>query len=252
MILVPKMYLRDGKVAARQGTTSPLFQDDPFATAQAMTDSGAEAIQIVDLGIPHVGTSPHLPIITRIHHELEVAVYVGGSFKTTQSVESFMNAEIELVALDSVAYQQPAFLKEVIEQFPARVAVHIDVKAGRVTIPGYTVVANKTALDYAERFIDQGVRFILYSDVGPSGTMENDNFDQLLEFCNKATARIFCTSEISSLADMQRIALLGAPRLDALVLDRSLAEGHIDLRGAIAMLADLSLESSDEATLTDM
>ena len=254
MILIPQFYLRSGKVVLPEGTTSPTFSDDPMATAQALKDSGAEAVHIIDLGVVPVGASPHLAVIKRIHDTLGLAVYVGGGFKTVQAIDPYNEAGIELVALGSVAYQQPAFLEEAAKKFPARIATHIDVKAGRVTIPGYTVVANKTAFDYAERFIGQGVRYIFYSETGAGDLMADEHFAKLESFARKVTVRVLCTSGVASLGDVERIAKISiaAPRLDGLVLGRPLFEGRIDLRGAIAMVSDIMMAAGDESTLTEM
>nr|HPQ80836.1 HisA/HisF-related TIM barrel protein [bacterium] len=126
MILVPQLYLKNGKVLMHEGTTSPLFQDDPLSTARAMKDAGAEALYVMDLGVPPVGASPHLPTIKRIHDDLGLACYVTGGFKTVQSMEPYITAGVEIIALGSVAYQQPAFLDEACKKFPARIATHID------------------------------------------------------------------------------------------------------------------------------
>ena len=254
MILIPQIYLKNGKVLLHEGTTSPLISEDPFATARSMKDSGAEAIHIVDLGITQVGAGPHLPTIKRIHDELGLACYIGGGFKTVQAIESYISAGIEIVALGSVAYQQPAFLEEACKKFPARVATHIDVKAGRVTIPGYTVAANKTAFDYAERFVKEGVRYIFYSEVGGGGAMADEHYEKLGSFCKSVTARVVCTSEVGSLAEIERIAgiSVSSPRLEGLSLGKPLFEGKFDLRSAVAMVNDIMLASGDESTLTEM
>lgn len=254
MILIPQFYLRGGKVVLPEGTTSPTFSDNPMKTALALKDAGAEAIHVVDLGIVPVGTSPHLAVIKQIHDTLGLAIYVGGGFKTTRAIEPYVDAGVELVALGSIAYQQPAFLEEAAKKFPARIATHIDVKAGRVTIPGYTVVANKTAFDYAERFVGQGVRYIFYAETGANDLMAEEHFAKLESFARKVTVRVLCTSGVASLADVERIAKIsiGAPRLDGLVLGRPLFEGRIDLRGAVAMVSDVMMSAGDESTLTEM
>lgn len=252
MLLIPQIYLKNKRVAALEGQTSPLFQEDPIATAQAIKEAGAEAIHIVDLGIPPVGTSPHLPVIKKICGEVELAVYAEGAFKTTHSVEGYIGAGVEMVALGTIAYQQPAFLEELCKNFSGKIAAHIDIKGGHVTIPGYAVVANKTAIDYANQFAEKGVRHILYSDVDANNRIGDQNIKTLSEFCRGTMARVICTSEVASLADIERIAELDAPRLDGLVLSKSLYDGRIDLRGAIAAVNDIALARGNESTMTEM
>ncbi|MFH0799594.1 MAG: HisA/HisF-related TIM barrel protein [Pseudomonadota bacterium] len=252
MILIPQIYLRNGKVVLVDRGASPLFSEDPLRTAAAIKDSGAEAIYMMDLSVPPVGVSPNLAVAKNIREETGLFLYVAGAFKSQAGIESFASIGADFMVLGSIAYQQPAFLAEVSGKFPGRIATHIEVKAGRVTIPGYAVVTNKTALDYAEQFLKSGVRHILYSDVGADGLMSDENLANIVAFCKQVTARIICATELSSLSDVERIVKLGALRLDGIVLGRVLQEGRIDLRSAISMVNDLNLASADESTLTEM
>ncbi|MFA4874655.1 MAG: HisA/HisF-related TIM barrel protein [bacterium] len=251
MLLIPQIYLKNGKVAFREGTRSALFHESPLETARAMKAAGAEMMHISDLNVQTVGASPNFPHIKSIHDEAGLAIYVNGGFKTTQSVDACIAAGAEFVALGPLAYQQPAFLDELCKEFPGKIGTHIDVRGGRVTIPGYAVVTNKTAFDYAERFLDSGVRYILYSDVKADGTTGEENFKNLLEFCKKITARIICTSEVGNLADIEKIVKLSAPRLEGLILSKALDEDRIDLRSAIVMVNDLVIASGNESTIAE-
>jgi len=252
MILIPQIYLRGGKVARSEQTTSPLFVDDPFETANALKGAGAEGLLCMDLSLTPVGTSPNLMPIKKIHDEVELGIYVGGGFKTPQEIEGYVKAGVELVIIGSIAYQKPDFLESICKSFPGKIAVHIDVKAGRVTIPGYAVASNKTPFDYAEEFVAKGVRYILYSEISAEGKMDDTCFNNIEKFCNEVTARVICTSNVNSLNDIERLVTMNAQRLEALVLAKSLYEGRIDLMGANAMIADLSLAGDSDSTLTEM
>lgn len=252
MILIPQIYLKNTKVILPEGTTSHIFSEDPITTAAALKDSGIEIIYCIDLSVPHVGMSPNLGVMKKMHDDLNLTVYASGSFKTAQSIESCISHNVELIALGSIAYQQPIFLTEVCRRFPGRIAVHIDVKGDHVTIPGYTVAANKSALDYAKQFMQSGVRFFFYSDVGADGRMTTEHLTRLKNFCANVTARVICTSEAIDMPEILGIVNLGAPRLDGLVMSKFLYENRIDLRAAVATVSELTMDSGDEPTLTEM
>lgn len=252
MLIIPQIYLKNGKAVGVGTTNAALFKDDPMATAQAMKDAGVEILYLIDLAVPPVGLSPHLSIIKKIKDELKLSIYVDGGFKTLQSVETFINAGAELVVVGLMAYQQALVLEETCKKFPGKIATHIDLKGGHVTIPGYTVATNKTSFDYSDGFLQSGVRHFFYSEVGPDGLMQEEHFDSLTKFCKRVTARVVCTSEIRSPADIERIAQMNVPRLDGLVLAKSLYENKVDLRGTISMINNIALETGDESTLTDM
>lgn len=252
MILIPQFYLKNGKVALRAGSTSPIFSEDGVETAKAMQDAGVEKLHISDLSVPHVGASPSAPVLKEIRKRTNLVVSVDGTFRTVQTVKDYLECGLEFVALGSIAYQQPQFLDELCKEFKGKIAVHIDVKGGKVTIPGYAVATNKTAYDYAEQFLEKGVRYILYSDIRNDGTMGEENFKSILDFCKSVNARIVCTSEVQNIEDIERIFTLGAPRLEGIILARSLFEDRVDLRSAIIMANDLLIASGNEATLADL
>lgn len=251
MIIIPQLYLRGKKIVALEGTISPIYDEDPFLMAQHIKAAGAEAIYIVDLGIQNIGVGENGPIIQKIREDLGLDIYIGGAFKSIRAIDSYLAMDLKAAILESMAYQQPTLVKEACEKFPDRIGVQIHVQAGRVTIPGWTVAANKTALDYATQFGDLGVKLFFYSDVAIDGLLKKENLENILVFCKKVNRSVICTSEISGSPDIEKLATLGAPTLDGLVVTRSLYEGHIDLRAAIDLIADLSFAPGNEPTLRE-
>lgn len=252
MILIPQIYVRGKKVVSLERTVSPIYDEDPFVMASRIKDAGAEAIYIVDLGIPHLGTSENAPVIQKIKEDLGLDIFIGGGFRSVRSIEAYLAMDLKMAVLETVAYQQPQFVKEACAHFPEGIAVTINVRAGRVTIPGWTVAANKTALDYAEQFSEVGVKTFFYSDVGNDGFLGGWNLTNLLNFCKRVHKSVICTSEIKGSPDIEKLVTLGAPGLDGLVLARALYEGRLDLKAAIAFVTDLSMAKGNEPTLTEM
>lgn len=252
MLIIPQIYLKNGKVPLRKETRSALFHENPIETAKAIKDSGATMLHIVDLNVHAVGLSPNLPFIKAIHKEVGLSIFVDGGFKTRQAVEACLAAGSEFVVLGTIAYQQPNFLEELCKTFPGKIGAHIDVKAGHVTIPGYAVIANKTSFDYAGQFLESGVRYIIYSDVRADGTTGDENIQNLYKFCFKVNARIICASDIFSLKDIEKIMKLGAPRLEGLILSKSLEEDRIDMRSALARVSELTISSDSDSTIAEI
>jgi len=252
MIIIPQIFIRAKRTVALEKTVSPIFDEDPFVMASRIKDAGGEAVYIVDLAIPHVGTGENAPIVQKIRDELGLNVFIGGAFRSIRSIEAYMGLDLSMAVLETVAYQQPTFVKEACEKYPGAIAVQISVHGGRVTIPGWTVAANKNAFDYADQFGEQGVKNFFYSSVGNDGFMGNESYENLLTFCKRVHKSVFCTSEIKGSPDIERLVTLGAPGLEGLVLSRSLYEGRVDLKAAIAFVSDLSMDKGNEPTLTEM
>lgn len=252
MILVPQIYLKEGRAIEPENTSFNLFDTDAYAMTKAMMAVGTDAVYLTDLNVSPVGQSPNLPIITKIKRDFKIKVYVTGPFRAKQSLTPYIEAGVDMIVLDTHAYQQPQIVADACELAPKHIAVSIDVRDGRVTIPGWTVAANKTAFDYAERFRDQGVTIFFYSNTKADGTTTDEHLAELQKFCKEVRTTVFCTNEVTSLEDVQKLVTLGAPGLLGYILGRGMYQGKIDLRGANSMVADMMLDSSNEPTLQEL
>jgi len=252
MILVPQIYVKSGQAVRLENTSMTMFSEDAFALARAMQEAGTEMVHITDLNVTAVGAGVNVPIIKEITQALDMRIVVGGAFRNTQSIDTYIKLDAEAIVFDSYAYQQPQLVTEACSQYPGKIAVHIDSRDGRVTIPGWTVAANKTALDYVERFGEQGVKTFFYSNMTIDEKTTDENLKEILMFCKKAGSTVYCTNEIYDMNDIVKFVTLGAPRLEGLILGRSIYQGRIDLRGANAFVADLVQDSNNEPTMQDM
>ena len=252
MLLIPQLFFRNGKIAIPESSKNSIINEDPMETTRLLKDAGVEAIYCIDLSITPIGESPNFLTIKKIREAHKLSTYLGGNFKTLKEIEGYIRGGVELVALGSIAYQRPDFLKEACEKLPARIAAKIDVRGDKVTIPGYAVASNKSPIEYADYFNKNGVRYIMYSDAQSDGSLTEKNIANIETFCREVTARIICTTEVQSLADVEKIASIDHPRLEGLVISKAIYNGKIDIRGAVALVNDITLTSGSESTLTEM
>ena len=251
MQVIPALYIKDGKAVALEGTVNSLFDENLVDMCLALKDVGVEAVYINDLNIPKVGSSSNLPIIKKVKDKTDLFIYAGGSFLSPTSVDAVVQNGADVVMLGTVAYQQPDFIKSISSKLSGKIGVSISVRGGKVTIPGWTVVSNKTAYDYAERFADHGVKYVYYSDVDSHGNMGPENYQRLLDFCKSMDFSVVSSSEISSARDVENLVVLGAPKLVGLVLNHAFYEERVDTRSIVDMISDLVLAESNEPTITD-
>lgn len=252
MQLIPQIYLKNGKVAIPEGKTRTILDEDLHATAKILTAAGCESIVCVDLNASPIKPSPNIALIKELQADYNLSTIISASFKTADEIEPYIKAKASLMLIGQAAYQQPELISEACKKFPAKIAVSIDVKGNRVTIPGYAAVSNKSALDYAIQFQNLGVRTFFYSQVANNGLIDDDSLDGIFNFCKSASARVICASEILNISDIERIVRTIAPKMDGIVLAKAISENRIDLRGAITLVNDLLIDLSSDATIAEM
>ena len=250
MLLIPKIYLKNGKAVAIENTTSPLFSSEPDKFIEDLRRLGYQHFHIVDLSVQNIGAQPHLELVKKWLAQ-KITLTLTGNFVTIQAMEQYIDSGVSLIALQAVAYQQPPFVEEACREFPERIATHIDVKAKKIFIPGWTAVSTKTAFDYAERFRDAGVKTIFYSDVDAQGNISAENMQSTRAFCCNSMMRVFIHSEVSGPDNIIALARLGAPRIEGLILNKALYLGKVDLSSLPTQMADIAQDLGTEPTLLD-
>jgi len=251
MLIIPVMYIRGGSVLKPAGSAGPAVKTDPAGLARDWVKTGVEAIHINDLDTPPSGISPNNDVIKKLTSELRLKVAVEGKIRSPETVERYLSAGVERVLIDSIAYQKPAFLSELCGRFPKKIATQIDVRRGKVNIKGWTVAANKTALDYVEQFKTAGVDAIYYSDVFEEGVLKPEDFGRIRDFLRKAMIKTYHATDMTAPSDVEQLIMLESYGLKGTLVGRSLYEGKINLEAIITLVKERSGGGLDEPTYTE-
>jgi phosphoribosylformimino-5-aminoimidazole carboxamide ribotide isomerase len=151
--------------------------------------------------------------------------------------------------LGSIAYQNLELVKEAAQKNPGKVGITIDVRDNKVTIPGYIVAANKTAMDYANRFRDIGVSIFAYSNVDTNGNTTAAQIEEIRKFCMESHIPTICTNQLNTQNELGDILKLEAYGIIGVVMDKAIYENKIDLASAVTFINDQTLSGNDEPTL---
>lgn len=243
MLLIPVLYLRGGIALRPSG--------DAVEIAKKWAGDGAELVHVIDMDAPPTGHSPNSGILTLIANTAKVKFEVEAAVKSIDTAEKYITAGAERITLGAIAYQKPAFLTELCKKFPKKIAVHIDVRRGKVNIKGWAVASKKTALDYVKQFKGAGVDTIYYSDIEEEGVLKTQDFLRIKDFLKHAMVKAYHTTDINSANDIEQLVMLEAYGLNGTLLSKSLYEYKIDLRASIDLVNDRSRGGLDEPTFTE-
>lgn len=249
MLLLPKLFVRNRKVASpsdRRGVP-----DDPMVAIDQWAHTGIELIHIADLDVPITGPVPNANLIISCIKSHHLRVHVSGNFKTVETIQKYASLGVESIVLGSIAYQQPEFLKEVLLKVPGKIGVSIDVKNGKVVIPGWAVSSHKTAMDYYDQFSDAGVSCCYYSDITEIGANSQFNLDGIRGFAEHAHMPIYYNGEVMTTDDMAALLLVEKFGVRGCVLSKALYDQRLDLASSVTYLRERSHDSLAEPTIME-
>ena len=239
MILFPAIDLKDGLcVRLEEGdmARATIFQRDPAAQAQAFEAQGFEYLHVVDLDGAFAGRPVNAVAIDRILETSAIPLQLGGGVRDLATVESWLGKGVDRVIIGTAAVRDPDLVKQAARKFPARIAVGLDARAGKVAIEGWAQTSELSALDIARRFEDAGVSAIIYTDIARDGLLKGLNLDATIALADAVSIPVIASGGLASMADIEALLAPRANKLAGAIAGRALYDGRLDASAALALI----------------
>ena len=239
MILFPAIDLKDGQcVRLKLGDMdqATVYNDDPGAQAKVFEDQGFEWLHVVDLNGAFAGESVNGAAVEAILKATKNPVQLGGGIRTLDHIESWLEKGLTRVILGTVAVRNPELVKEACRKFPGKVAVGIDAKGGKVAVEGWAEASSLGVVELARKFEGAGVAAIIYTDIDRDGVLAGINWDSTIDLAEAVSIPVIASGGLASLADIVRMTMPDAKKLEGAISGRALYDGRIDPAQALAIL----------------
>lgn len=239
MILFPAIDLKGGQcVRLKLGemASATVYNEDPAAQAKAFEDQGFEWLHVVDLDGAFAGESRNGEAVEAILKTTNNPVQLGGGIRSMAHIEAWLAKGLARVILGTVAVRDPELVAEASKAFPGRIAVGIDARGGRVAVEGWAEESTLQAIDLARRFEGAGVAAIIYTDIDRDGVLAGINWESTIELADAVSIPVIASGGLASIADIVRMTMPDAARLEGAISGRALYDGRIEPTEALAVL----------------
>ncbi len=240
MILFPAIDLKDGQcVRLKLGdmATATVYNADPAAQAKAFEEQGFEWLHVVDLNGAFEGQSVNGAAVEAILKATGNPVQLGGGIRTLAHIEGWLEKGLARVILGTVAVRDPDLVKEACKRFPGKVAVGIDAKGGKVAVEGWAEASSLGVIELARKFEGAGVAAIVYTDIDRDGVLTGINWESTIELADAVSIPVIASGGLASIADIVRMTMPDAAKLEGAISGRALYDGRIDPAEALAILS---------------
>jgi phosphoribosylformimino-5-aminoimidazole carboxamide ribotide isomerase len=239
MILFPAIDLKDGQcVRLKLGEmdSATVYNADPADQARSFEEQGFEWLHVVDLNGAFAGESVNGTAVEAILKATTNPVQLGGGIRTLAHIEAWLDKGLARVILGTVAVRDPDLVKEACRLFPGKIAVGIDAKGGKVAVEGWAEASELGAIELAEKFEGAGVAAIIYTDIDRDGVLAGINWEATLAMADAVSIPVIASGGLASMADIVRMTMPDAARLEGAISGRALYDGRIDPAEALAVL----------------
>lgn len=238
MKIWPAIDLRGGNcVRLKQGdyNQETVFGDNPAAMARQWCDQGAECMHLVDLDGARDGLWINQDAVRSIIESIAVPCQLGGGVRDEATIELLLGLGVSRLIVGTKALKEPEWFSSMVEKFPHKLALGIDARNGMVATDGWLETSETMAISLAQQFDNQPVAAIIYTDISRDGMMQGANIAGMSEMKQATNIPVIASGGVTTLDDVKQLREAG---LDGAIIGRSLYDGVIDLKEAIALASE--------------
>jgi phosphoribosylformimino-5-aminoimidazole carboxamide ribotide isomerase len=241
MLLIPAIDVKGGRcVRLRQGRMDDVteFSDDPLAMATRWIEAGAKRLHVVDLDGAVVGRPVNAGVVQAIARKFPaIPIQIGGGIRDEDSVQAYLEAGVQYVIIGTKAISAPHFVNDLCLEFPGHIIVGLDAKDGKLAIKGWSKLSNHDVIDIAQRFEQDGVTAIVYTDISRDGMLTGVNIAATVGLARAVNIPIIASGGVTHLDDVKSLCEVAEEGIAGVIIGRALYEGSIDLADAQALVA---------------
>ena len=212
-----------------------IFGDNPGAMARQWCEQGAECMHLVDLDGARDGLWINQDAVRSIIEAISVPCQLGGGVREESTIELLLGLGVSRLIIGTKALKEPEWFSSMVEKFPHKLALGIDARDGMVATDGWLETSETTAISLAQQFNSQPVAAIIYTDISRDGMMQGANIAGMSEMKQATNIPVIASGGVTTLEDVKQLREAG---LDGAIIGRSLYDGVIDLKDAIALAAE--------------
>ena len=248
MLLIPAIDIKNGKcVRLRQGNMGDetVYNDDPVAMAAKWVKLGAKRLHIIDLD----GAVSGRPVNADVIHDIaeqhpDIEIQAGGGIRDEDTIQTYLDVGVNYVIIGTRAVTTPHFVSDICLEFPGHVIVGLDAKNGKLATNGWSKLSHHDVIDIAQRFEQDGVSAIIFTDIGRDGMMNSVNIDTSVELARAVTIPVIASGGVKDLDDIKALCSVAAEGIAGAITGRAIYEGSLDLKEALALVEKLCGEQN--------
>lgn len=240
MIIYPAIDLKGGQcVRLYRGDMNrdTVYNDDPQAQARIWEQAGFSWIHIVDLDGAMKGASSNVSAIGEIVKAVDIPLQLGGGIRSLSQVNRWLEEGIARVILGTALVRDPDFASEACREFPGRIVVGLDARAGRIATEGWVSTSDIFAADMAKKAEEIGAAAIIYTDINRDGTGQGVNIEETQTIAEIVSIPVIASGGVGSLEDLRKVQKAASgSSIEGIIIGKALYDGRLDPQEALRLV----------------
>lgn len=242
MRIIPAIDIIDGKcVRLSKGdySTSKIYNESPLEVAKQFEAHGIQYLHLVDLDGAKSQHIVNHQILEEIASKTTLKIDFGGGLKTDEDLRIAFQCGANQVTGGSIAVKNPDIFKSWLQQFGSeKIILGADAKDEKVAISGWTEASNEALIPFIQKYIDEGISYVICTDINKDGMLQGPSFDlykKIIDQCQSERSRrpngnelkLIASGGISTYSDLPKLAAIGC---EGVIIGKAIYEKRITLK----------------------
>ena len=128
-------------------------------------------------------------------------------------------------------------------EFPGHIIVGLDAKNGKLATDGWSKLSNHDANDMAQRFEEDGVAAIIFTDINRDGMLNSLNIEATVNLCSKISIPVIASGGVANLKDIRSLCEITEEGIFGVITGRAIYEGTLDFAEAQKLAKKVSAKT---------
>lgn len=206
--IIPVLLLDNKGLYKTVKFKDPKYVGDPLNAVKIFNEKEVDELIFLDINASVQGRKPNLDYLANIASECFMPLCYGGGIRSIVDIKQVIGTGIEKVSLNSIAIENPAFIREAADTFgSSTVCVSIDVKKNfwgkyEVFTKGKTKPAISDPVAFAVEMNRRGAGEILLNSVDRDGTMEGFDTEIIKRVASEVDIPVIACGGAGNVADL--------------------------------------------------
>jgi len=229
--IIPAIDMIDGAcVRLTQGDYNQKteYYKDPLEVAKMFEGAGITRLHLVDLdGAKNKKITNH-KVLERIANNTNLIIDFGGGLQSDEDIDIAFSSGASQITGGSIAIRnEPLFMNWIKKYGSEKIILGADAKDKKIAIGGWQEVTNVGINEYIDKFLSEGLKYVISTDVAKDGMMQGPSFDLYKEL-KSAFPEMFLIAS-GGVHNMQDIVELNAMGVEGVIVGKAFYEGKISL-----------------------
>ncbi len=242
--VIPCLDVKDGRVVKGVNFVNLVDAGDPVEAAVAYDKAGADELVFLDITASHERRGTMLDVVRATASKAFIPVTVGGGIRNLDDINALLRAGADKVSLNTIAVENPEFVKEASARFGAQcIVVAIDAKRSdnpemkfEVYTHGGRQARGIDAVEWARKMENYGAGEILLTSMDRDGTRDGYDLELTRAVSEAVSIPVIASGGVGGLQHLADGILEG--KADAVLAASIFHFGDHTVREAKEFLAD--------------